>query len=115
MQRIGIASFLWSRFGESFPHPHNAYLQWLLDNGFLGLIPVILFYFIVLKYALSLLRDQNDEMFMCAGGVCFSLVLALLFSSIGSQSFYPRVGTVGMWASIGLMLRVYVMRQKNLL
>ena len=47
-----------------------------------------------------------------AGGVCLALVLALLIAAIGSQTFYPREGSVGMWAAIGLMLRMSVQRER---
>jgi hypothetical protein len=39
--------------------------------------------------------------------------LALLFAAMGSQTFYPREGAVGMWCAIGLMLRVYVQRARR--
>jgi len=32
---------------------------------------------------------------------------------MGSQTFYPREGSVGMWAAIGLLLRVWVERKKS--
>ena len=33
MRRTGLSAFLMEQLGESFPHPHNAYLEQLLDNG----------------------------------------------------------------------------------
>ena len=113
MQRTGIALFLWEEFGELFPHPHNAYLQLVLDNGVFGAFPVFLFFLIVVKYSVTLFRDSRSPEFIAVGGVTLSLVLALLVASIGSQSFYPREGSVGMWCAIGLMLRVYVQRAKT--
>jgi len=110
MKRTGIASFLWQEFQESFPHPHNAYLELLLDNGLLGGFPVLLFYLLVIKCSISLFRDSRNSIFIATGGVALSLVLALMFASIGSQTFYPREGAVGMWCAIGLMLRVHVQR-----
>lgn len=114
MLRTGTAAMLWQSYGESFPHPHNAYLQWLLDNGWLGFIPVLLFFLLMLRYSMSLFRDSRDAIFVGIGGVTLSLLLALLVASIGSQSFYPREGSVGMWCAIGLMLRVYVERARHL-
>ena len=43
---------------------------------------------------------------MCA------LVLALLAAALGSQTFYPREGAIGMWAAMGIMLRVYEDRER---
>jgi hypothetical protein len=87
-------------------------LELLLDNGIVGMIPVFLFYFIILKYSMGLFRDSGSAVCTAAGGVAFALVSALLFASVGSQTFYPREGSVGMWCSIGLMLRVYQQRRK---
>ena len=111
MNRTGIAWLLWSEYGEVFPHPHNAYLELLLDNGVLGAIPVLTFYFLIIKFSLSLLADSRSRFFVAIGGVTLSLVIALLVASIGSQTFYPREGAVGMWCMIGLMLRVYTQRE----
>lgn len=114
MIRLGITRQIIERHGagEVFPHPHNAYLQWVQDNGFVGAVPVFLFYFIVLKYSWSLFREKVENIYIVTGGVCFSFVAAFLLASIGSQTFYPREGAVGMWVAITLMLRVYVERDR---
>ena len=110
MIRTGTAYSLWQNFKEEFPHPHNAYLELLLDNGLAGFLIIIPFYWLMLKYSLSLFRDLRSPVFVAVGGVSSALLLALLFASFGSQTFYPREGAVGMWCAIGLMLRVYVER-----
>lgn len=114
MARTGLKSFLWQKFGESFPHPHNAYLEMLLDNGWIGFLIVMPFYLIVLWHSISLFRDSRSPFFVAIGGVTCALVLALLVASMGSQTFYPREGAVGMWCAIGLMLRVHVERKRVL-
>jgi O-antigen ligase len=114
MVRTGLARFLREELRESFPHPHNAYLEWLLDNGWLGLALMLPFYLAVLWHALILFRDPRSPVFVAAGGAALALVLALLFGSIGSQTFYPREGAVGMWCAIGLMLRASVERARAL-
>ena len=110
MKRTGISNHLWSEYKESFPHPHNAYLELLLDNGVIGAIPVLAFYFIIVKFSVSLFMDPRNRFFVAVGGATLALVGALFVASIGSQTFYPREGAVGMWCMIGLMLRVYVQR-----
>ena len=99
--------------GESFPHPHNAYLEMLLDNGYLGFFLVMPFYLVVLFHSLRVLLDRSDPLFAAVGGAACSLVLALLIASMGSQTFYPREGSVGMWAAIGLILRLSVERSRS--
>ncbi len=98
--------------GDVFSHPHNAYLQWILDNGVVGFSVVLLFYFLVVKYSLSLFLDSRSTTFIAAGGISAALVLGLLIASMGSQTFYPREGAVGMWCSIMLMFRIYLERAK---
>jgi O-antigen ligase len=112
MIRTGLAATLWLDYGESFPHPHNAYLQWLLDNGILGFIPILLFYFLILKMAIVLFKNDKHDLNAAIGGIAIALLAALLIASMGSQSFYPREGSVGMWCAIGLALRVFVQQQK---
>jgi O-antigen ligase len=112
MKREGISLGLLVEFGESFPHPHNMYLEWLLDNGIVGFLPVILLYLILLKYSFSLFMDSSNKLYVITGGVCASLLMALLVAGLGRQTFYPREGALALWCSIGLMLRVYVQRNK---
>lgn len=112
MKRTGISDFLFNTWGESFPHPHNAYLELLLDNGWVGFLLIMPFYVMVLIQSIMLFRDQSNPLLAVTGAVCCSLVLALLVASLGSQSFYPVETTVGMWCSIGLMLRMWVERKR---
>ena len=53
-------------------------------------------------------------MFVAIGGATTALLTALLVGAIGSQTFYPREGALGMWCAIGLMLRVWVERRRAL-
>jgi O-antigen ligase len=112
MQRTGLAAFLLEELGEVFPHPHNAYLQWLLDNGLVGFVLTMPFYVMVLVVSASLFRDSRSPVFVAGGGAALALVLALLIGAFGSQTFYPREGAVGMWAAIGLMLRAATERRR---
>jgi len=107
MKRTGIASYLWLNFQESFPHPHNMYLQFLFDNGLVGFIPVIIFYLVVLKYSFSLFKKQDHPYFIVAGGMALSLTVAYLVGGLGSQYFYPVEESLGRWCAIFLMFRIY--------
>jgi len=109
MERTGLTRFLWDEFEESFPHPHNAYLELLLDNGLVGFLVVVPFFFVAVARSMRLFRDPSP-LSAAVGGVACSLILALLIASLGSQSFYPREGSVGMWCAIGLMFRASVLR-----
>ncbi|MFT5707578.1 MAG: O-antigen ligase [Oceanospirillaceae bacterium] len=115
MANIGITLKMRIDYGkfDAFAHPHNAYLQWIQDNGFVGALPVFLLYFLLLKYSWSLFRDDSEKVYVTTGGFSLALLLAFLISSIGSQSFYPREGAVGMWVGIGILLRVYIERSNK--
>lgn len=107
MVRTGLRDKLWADYRESFPHPHNMYLQTLLDNGILGSIPIFLFWGMMLFYSTRLLRSPN-HLYVAVGGLSVALMLAQLFAGIGSLYFYPTEGTVAMWAAMFLALRVHV-------
>ena len=113
MLRSGIATYLYQTFGELFPHPHNAYLEFLLDNGIVGAAIVWPFYALMLWYSMRLFLDRKSVTCAAIGGVSMALILSLLVSAVGSQTFYPREGWLGMWCAMMLMLRVRVERQKR--
>ncbi len=110
--RSGVTEHLLVEFGEGYDvtHPHNMYLQWIIDNGITGFIPIVLFYGIIVIYALRLFRD-TDALCAAVGGIGLSLVLAQLVAGMGSQYFYPQVSTMGMWVSIFLVFRCSVEKQ----
>ncbi len=109
MNRIGLTQFLGDTYGasEAFPHPHNMYLQTLLDNGILGSIPIFLFWGAMLFYSAKLFRSPN-RLYAAVGGLSLALMLAQLFAGIGSQYFYPTESTLTVWAAMLLALRVRV-------
>jgi O-antigen ligase len=113
MSVTGVQRYLAEEFGESFPHPHQAYLEVLLDMGIIGFLIIVPFFVMVVFHALRLLRDREDPLVCVVGTVCCALVLALLVAGFGGQTFYPREGAVGMWAAIGLMFRVYIERRRQ--
>lgn len=114
MVTTGVRDYLWDAYGESFPHPHQAYLEQLLDNGFLGFLLIIPIYFYALLRSVPLLMERQDPLLCAIGCASFCLVLALMVGALGGQTFYPREGSVGMWAAIGLMLRAAVQRKHAL-
>ena len=107
MVRTGLRDKLMADYRESFPHPHNMYLQTLLDNGILGSIPIFLFWGTMLVYSTRLFRSSN-RLYAAVGGLSLSLMLAQLFAGIGSQYFYPTASTLTVWTAMLLALRVHV-------
>jgi len=111
MIRTGLSRFIAQEYGDSFPHPHNMYLELLLDNGIIGAIPVLLVFVTVVVCSARLFQDPNP---FCAtvGGVALSLTVAQLAAGIGAQHFYPSESTLGMWVAIFLAFRVSLERSR---
>lgn len=114
MERTQVTSNLFADFGErdAVNHPHNIYLEWLLDNGLLGLAPMLIFFGLVMLYATRLFRSQNPWA-AAVGGTAFSLAGAQLIAGMGSQHFYPMEGNMIVWSSIFLMFRAHVAAGKR--
>jgi len=111
MQRTGLANWLIDNLGEEFGHPHNAYLEYILDNGVLGFLCAVPVFWLLLTRNFGLFRDRDDRLYGAAGGVALALLLALLIASFGAQTLYPREGVVPMWAALAVALRVWVQRE----
>ena len=109
MQRTGLSQ----EFHDlAFPHPHNAYLEILLDAGVIGFIPVVGFFLVVFFYSARLFMRPRTASERAVGGMTFALVLALIIAAFGSQHFLPQEGGVGMWCAIGLCTRLTVDRAR---
>lgn len=113
MNTTGLAEYVTVVLDDSFPHPHEAYLEMLLDNGIIGLMCVLPIYFIALKRSCGLFFDRSNILCEAAGGAALALVLALLIAGFGAQTLYPREGVVGMWAAIGVAFRVSAERERK--
>lgn len=107
--RTGLRDELLAAYGRSdaLPHAHNIYLEWLIDNGIVGFIPILAFYVLMLLYSARLFRS-GDGLSAAVGGMGLSLILVQLVAGLGAQHFYPRVSTLGMWAGMFLVLRLTV-------
>ena len=107
MKRTGLSQHVGLELDDdTWPHPHNMYLETLLDNGILGSIPIFVFLGAMTVYSARLFRSSN-RLYSAVGGLSLALTLSSLFSGITGQHFYPQEHTLGIWAAIFLMLRVY--------
>jgi len=105
MQRTGIWRRMLEEYHDTFPHPHNAYLEWVLDNGLIGLLLLAPFYAALVVSAARMFRNRGDPWGAFLGGATLALTLSLLIAAFSGETFYPREATIGMWACIGLCLR----------
>ncbi len=107
MSRTGLYQQMTLEGYDGFGHPHNMYLETLLENGIVGTIPVFMLWGLILISSGKLFRSRN-ALYSAVGGVALALTLAQVFAGMGSQHVYPEESTLGMWAAIFLMLRVHV-------
>lgn len=113
MRRIGLTRRVGLELGDdTWPHPHNMYLAFLLDNGILGSVPVFLFWGIMLLCSGRLFMSRN-RLYSAVGGATLAIILCQLYAGIGGQHFYPRESTLATYAAMFLAFRVY-MEEKRL-
>jgi len=105
----GLQSILWS-----FPmqtgaivavgHPHSAYLESLLDMGFLGTALLLAYFAHVWKGFRALSKDAalSPEMRALFQGASACLLAFFLTCIVGS-SFRPEADSAYLWIAIGLM------------
>ncbi len=113
MQRTGITLMLVVHYDEVFPHPHNAYLELIFDNGIVLAVPVFLMFFLLLYWSLKMIKKTEPTAHQITGGVLASILIALLVASFGSQSFYPKEGAMALWCAVALMLKVKSMSTRS--
>jgi O-antigen ligase len=108
----GIGSILWSdamRSGAgatiiATTHPHNAYLQALLDMGIVGLVLVCAYFYHVWKGFRRLARDPalSDTMRGFYQGAAAGLA-GLLVVGVADSSLAPKAEQAFLWLAIGMM------------
>jgi O-antigen ligase len=108
----GLGSIMWSEPMRSggganvlqVTHPHNAYLQALLDMGALGLILLCAYFFHVWRgfRTLRLDPDLSPALRGLYQGAAAAL-LALLASNLTDGSLTPRPEQALLWLVIGMM------------
>jgi O-antigen ligase len=108
MQNSGLSLNLGYEYGLPFPHPHNAYLEFMLDNGILLSLLVFLLFFRFVKYSASHFLVSQDKLTNVVGGFAFSFLVAHMIGSLGSQTFYPRQSFVSIMCVCALVLRLYL-------
>lgn len=93
----------------STSHPHNAYLEALLDMGLVGLVTVIALYGAIFAMTLSLFRNREDRLAAAVGGMGLATISVLLVTAMGAQSFYPTQSTILPWCiwALGLRMRMH--------
>jgi O-antigen ligase len=114
MVRTGLKEILEDELGvfEAVSHPHQAYLEVLLDSGLIGFVIIVGLHTFIWVYSVRLFIDRGDPLYTAAGGIALALLTGHLVSNMGGQYFYPDNIDLGLWCAIGVMLRLYVVRSR---
>ncbi|HZO03313.1 MAG TPA: O-antigen ligase family protein [Burkholderiales bacterium] len=112
----GLGSVMWSdamnsRQMEFVGHPHNAYLEAVLDMGLIGLALILFFYWRVWKGFLELgsnayLTPLTRGFFQ---GACAALI-AFLVAGMTGGSLRPDPENILLWMAIGIMFGLLARR-----
>ncbi len=105
----GLSSIMWMapmRSGQMFlvEHPHNAYLQALLDVGVLGFVLLCAFWIRVWKGFRELGRDASlaPELRGLYQGAAASII-ALAVANFAGSSLMPVTDQCFLWMAVGMM------------
>jgi len=101
----------WEQSGGAPAHPHNAYLELMLDMGLVGLVPFMMIYLGIWALGFRLFQLRNDPLAAAVGGMTLASVTTLLATALGAQSFYPTQSTLLYWCVWALCLRAVVARE----
>lgn len=89
-------------------HPHNAYLEVLLDYGALALVVILAIFGGICRISLALMRMHTDPLFRAVGAIAFAAAIDNLVVGISSRALLPRPSMMGMWCVFALALRLWV-------
>ena len=93
-------------------HPHNVFLEFLVETGLVGLFFFLIFYFFLLKYIVKSLKIINTNPHT---GILYGAVFHILFAIIPflpSGSFFSTFNASLYWFNMGIALS-YIMSNKK--
>lgn len=91
-------------------HPHNAYIEQLLDSGFIGLLVTLTFLLLPPCLGLTVGRGA-DPLVRAAATMGLIGAGTLLVMGVSGQTFYPREGIFLVLCVYGLMVRAYALHR----
>jgi hypothetical protein len=96
------------RFGALWGHAHCAYLEMLVDAGIIGLASALAVFVPMLVLSIRHARHRSDPFLATVGAMGVAALGTYLVMGLASQTLFPVLNTVGLWAMMGLVLRVHV-------
>lgn len=87
-------------------HPHNSYLELLIDTGVVGTIVVLAFYFGFFLTCWRIFRLRASPLAAGIGGMALALLASRLVSGVSGCSLFPIRSMYGLFALGGLAVRL---------
>lgn len=105
----GLRSTAWSGAARSgvFPtHPHNLYLEILLDMGFAGLIMMLWFFGRFAAYLKAASRCQNSPLISAYLSGALASLVGYLISAVANGHYIAAPENTFLWASFGVAMAI---------
>lgn len=87
-------------------HPHNMYLELILDSGFVGFCIIMSLYVVFImriKRSLRWIKDMRLKEYQYAVLVA---IITFLFSGLVGRSFYPQLQNAYLWIILGISVAI---------
>ncbi len=92
-------------------HPHNSYLEVLVDSGIVGLFIVLGLLFSIWWISALLMRSRGDPLESVVGSVGFAAIVHVLGLGLSSNYFYPKQSMLWLICCSAVVVRVWTFRQ----
>jgi O-antigen ligase len=106
MLRTAIYGKLMATDGVCPSHPHNAYLEVMLDSGLAGLVIVGALYAYLFVMAIRMGRFNDEPLTHAVSGMVLAIMGSLLITGLSAQSLFPTVSMMTMWCACGMLMRI---------
>ncbi|MEW6442907.1 MAG: O-antigen ligase family protein [bacterium] len=87
-------------------HPHNMFLEMVLDAGILALAVVMIFYFRILRQTYRAVRKGSETAFHDYHCAVLAALVGYLVSGMTDRSLFPRYDNGFLWALWALAMRM---------
>ncbi|MDL1979739.1 MAG: O-antigen ligase family protein [Deltaproteobacteria bacterium] len=94
-------------------HPHNMYLEQIIDAGLIGVVTFIAFYIILLRKACKSLGNINDYKIKEHHYAVIVSLSCYLISGITDRSFFPDPANGFLWVVVGIAIVIIRMSQET--
>lgn len=96
--------------GRFTGHPHNSYLEIMVDHGIVGLAVVLGLIISTAWMGYRLFCVRDDPLFAIVGGMAFVAIVNVAILGLASSFFYPKESMLSLICPVAVMARLYPAR-----